>query len=845
MGIIDFLAIPSIVIGIALLLASPISAQNETEDSVAFDDWAGVEEMVVTGTSMGLEIPTGTSVTGFDASDLVAIGAEDITDLAAFVPNLEIRTAAGTSASFFIRGVGLQDFGANATSAVAIFQDGVSINSPVLQLVGLFDLEGVTVLRGPQATGSNRNASAGAIKLVARKPSGQNEASIRYSISRVVSDKAYDAPRYEVDVGLGTSIIEDLLASRLAFRFKHTEPLWENGCGGAAPAANRPVNRNVCGEQIGFLFPRVPGGLPTRVGEGNEYAGRGQLRFQPGEGLDFILKLEGSYVKRDPSTGQSLGTGNQGNRVGQRDNNNYRDQDVVDEEVKLRTTGCGGGGCSGQTPGQPGFNSPLAIELEQRLLDRPLDQGPYRGDINRVGVTRVETFGANLSSSVEFEWGTVDSHTAYMQYKRHEDTDTDQTPNQVFEIVSDDEAWQFFQDLEVSGVLEVGDELRWDIGAYYLTEDLDYEQETFLANAAFFTTTPTREYSQTTQSGGVWVGVELDFWEDFTLEAGGRYNLEEKDFKVLQFGGIQGRESTRDKKLWKDPTWVASLSYQFTEDVSTYFKYSRGWKAGHFNANNARGESADPETLDAYEWGIDIVAWAERVKFNAQFFYYDYRDYQVFLLEDSPTTFPSLEVRNAEDAINFGAEAELIFQPFIGFLPEAIEGLKIEVRPGWLKTRFLDFTDVEIRSAPGGNSPVEVDFSGNPLPSAPVFQVSGSVEWPIVLQKYGTFIPRWDFTWTGNAAFDPARGEGSVDFFSNTRHPSYTIGQEAYATHNVRLDYLMLDETGSGFTLSGWCRNVTDERFKRYAADVSAFQKLILNFVGDPRTCGADISLTW
>jgi outer membrane receptor protein involved in Fe transport len=144
------------------------------------------------------------------------------------------------------------------------------------------------------------------------------------------------------------------------------------------------------------------------------------------------------------------------------------------------------------------------------------------------------------------------------------------------------------------------------------------------------------------------------------------------------------------------------LTYRFTEEISSYVKYSRGWKAGHFNANNDLANSAEPETLDAYEWGIVIAAFGERLKFNAQFFYYDYRDYQVFLLEDKPERFPSLEVRNADDAINFGAEAELILTPFIGYLPEVIEGLKIEVRPGWLETRFLDFTDTEERRTGSG-----------------------------------------------------------------------------------------------------------------------------------------------
>lgn len=822
-------AVSTIAMVSTMLTGSTGSAQDGSEDADQ-GVWAGVEEMLVTGGTTALLIPTGTSVTGFDAATLQAIGAEDISDLAAFVPNLEIRTGSGTTASFFIRGVGLQDFGANATSAVAIFQDGVSVNSPALQLVGLFDLEGVSVLRGPQATGSNRNASAGAIKLVSRKPSGQNEGNLRFSNYRIVSNDAFDAERYELEGGLGTSIIEDVLSSRIAFRFVHKEPMWENGCGGALPLESRPPG-SVCGENFSSV---IPVGLPRRVGEGDEWAARGQLRFQPaGEAMDFILKFEGSRVDRDSTTGQSLGTGNRGDRVGQRDSNTYRDQDITAESAALEAAGFSRLG---------GSNSPLAIALEDRLLDRPLDKNPFRGDINRIGLTRVETLGVSLSSSVDFDRAQLESHVGYHSYNRREDTDTDQTPNTAFEVAADDDGWQFFGDVALSGDVGLADELRWNVGAYYLTEDLELAQDTFLGTAFFNTR---RAFRQEIQSFGVWAGFEMDFWENFTFEAGGRYNLEQKEFEVFEKRGFLPPESRNDEQLWTAPTWIASLTYRFTEDVSTFFKYSRGFKAGHFNSNNAKADSADPELLDSYEWGVEVEAWESRVRFNAQFFYYDYQDYQVFLLEDSPTSFPSLEVRNADDAINFGAEAELVLQPLIGIVPEAIEGLKFEIRPGWLKTRFLDFVDTELRVAGGALIPVEVDFSGNPLPSAPSFQVSGSIDWPFDMGRYGRIIPRWDFAWTDDVAFDPASGEGSVDFQSNTRHPSYTIGQKAYATHNVRIDYRFVDEAGAGFQLAGWCRNVTDVRFKQFSADVSAFQQQILNFVGDPRTCGADISLTW
>lgn len=100
---------------------------SETEPSV--------EEIVVMGTATpghGATVPT--SVIGFDTSELATLGVVDVGDIAAITPSLEIKTRSGTTPTFFIRGVGLNDFGANATGAVAIYKDGAPINAPALRL---------------------------------------------------------------------------------------------------------------------------------------------------------------------------------------------------------------------------------------------------------------------------------------------------------------------------------------------------------------------------------------------------------------------------------------------------------------------------------------------------------------------------------------------------------------------------------------------------------------------------------------------------------------------------------------------------------------------------------------
>ena len=75
------------------LVIAPASAQTDEE----IDPWSGVEEMTVTSSSVSslLSQAEGTSVLAFDADALQGIGVADVSDLANYTPNLEIRTPGG------------------------------------------------------------------------------------------------------------------------------------------------------------------------------------------------------------------------------------------------------------------------------------------------------------------------------------------------------------------------------------------------------------------------------------------------------------------------------------------------------------------------------------------------------------------------------------------------------------------------------------------------------------------------------------------------------------------------------------------------------------------------------
>ena len=841
---------------VAIMALSPGAANAQADD----DPFAGVEEMVVTGSNTAaLLAPASTSAVAFDTADLDAYGVEDLGDIAAYVPNLEIRSQNATNASFFVRGVGLQDFGANASSSVPIFQDGVPRNPSATQLVGLFDIGGLSVLKGPQGSGNYRNSSAGAFRIEAAKPEPEFSAFATISLFRIVSVDARDANRYDLETAVNAPIFEDWISMRLSARYRHENPFWENGCGNRTPFEDRPrviggigaEGAALCNETViqGGEPSHVQPFLPKYIGEVDDFGFRGQIRLTPPDTpLDITFRAEISRLNRDSTAGQHIGVGVPGNRdrLGGSDTLGYTDPDNVARFTELRDS------FEQLFPTAP----PISWErralraVEREIYRRPLDQRPYRGDLDRPGRTILETHVASMTAKLDLEAFDVTSNAGFIDYRKSELRDTDLSPNIAFPSRGSDQAWELYGDLEFSGDQILDFPLDWQAGGWAMTEQVEAFNEQIV-----FDDLRTVAYQQEIYSFGLFAQARYEFLEAFTLAAGARWNYERKDMELqgrrFTLGGVPlpiFDANSRNQRSWETMTGFAEIRYEFTEDVGMFMKYSRGFKAGHFNPARAglakdtdRG-FADPEQIDSFEWGLEFSTWASRINGLANFFWYNYKNYQVFRLT-STTAGIFQTIQNADRAVNYGAELEVTITPFEGYLPEEIEGFRINVRGGWLVTAYQEFANSESRQLGTTQVGVTIDYSGNPLISAPELQLAATFTWPLVLGRYGTLTPQYDFTWTDDTPFDPNRGRGELDLFGQSRWSPYLVGNRAFTLHNVRLSWEPPGATG--MTVAGWCRNVTDERYLNFGVDISTFNNQLLNFVADPRTCGADVRFSF
>ncbi|HXK23294.1 MAG TPA: TonB-dependent receptor [Myxococcota bacterium] len=850
---------------------------------------SGVEVIHVIGqqTEEAIQPEIAAAVTQFDAEALQALGAQNVSDLSAYTPNLEIKTAGATAPTFFIRGVGLNDFAANGSGAVAVYQDDVPRNAPANQLGQLFDMENVQVEKGPQGGGPARNASAGVIRITSKKPDDELGATLRSSLGN------YNYQDYEGAINV--PIVEDQLSTRLAFRFSERDPILTNRCSripfidqppvlraglpfipatsGAnalagehvppledrraeALAAPRPASNSIwnqvsfCGEQTFNRYPNpgvgngtsffpfgrtlsaLPGGLDDKVNDMGQWSARGTVKYTPPDtNMEWLFNAHGSELDQTSTLGQAIGTAN--SFFGGSTALPYRDRDVVAIQTRYQNQGLTG--------------DALAQALAQHLAQIG-DQHVWQGDYDRTGNTRLQTWGGyangtwNVSPSV-----TLTSVTGYDAYDRYRNTDQDFTPNVLFEAQQTDNAWQATQDLRASGELS---ELpvRWQVGGFTLNENLNNNLKQYFKGAQGSSLTPDEadlDYRQLIYSVAGYAGAQWDFAEDFTLDVAARYNWEQKLFNnTLTFVTLPGLAPVPSNltQTWQSPTGSATLKYQLFEDTSVYWKYTHGWKGGMISALAQATEGvtvAKPEKIDAFEMGLKGNWLDSRLSFSGAIFYYKYQDYQTLVVQDTVAGPPGIAIINANDAEIYGADVDLRVEP--------IEALVFTGHFGWLESQYLDFTNTVTQSVPGpGNTiknlDVTVDYTGNRLPNSPEFKLSGSLEYTTDLGRYGSLVPRFDFAWSDDIFFDPAEGRGNPNPFGQQFLPRFAVGQPAFWLLNARLSYRTQD---GKFEIGGWVRNFMDTTYKTYGFDASQFSNVVINYYGDPRTYGMDLTVSF
>ncbi|MBW2693982.1 MAG: TonB-dependent receptor plug domain-containing protein [Deltaproteobacteria bacterium] len=817
-----------------------------------------IEEIMIHGEAGGMLVKDDTvSVMAFDPGVLQVEGIKDIRDLSNFTPSLEIKSAfAASNPTIYIRGVGLDDFNANAASAVAIYQDAASavaiyqddvyLQSPAIQLAQFYDVEQIEVLRGPQGT-RYRNASAGAILLHSNRPNDEFAGSVTATYGN------YEL--WEVEGFVGGPIVPDYLSGRLSGTWAIRDGLTKNRCAAWNDEPDPDEVPVPCNHGTSVRPPRVgkrfaEPGIDDRTNDIDNWAARGQLLLNLPIGdteTEWLLNVHGGQNRSRAFQYQHTGV------------------NIVVDGKKERPVL---------------FNKEGGPKIDRDGY-RDKDGGdPFAGDYNIDGPEDIDLWGANLRGTWLFGDGQdyeLKSVTAYEWHDLFRVENTDGSPKFSLESTYTDTSWQASQQFDLQGPIresQFGDG-DWGVGAFYIQEDLDvsnfYDQN--VENDLF------QEYTQEMWNFAVYAEMEYRIQPgcervscDFTFLGGLRYNWEHKSFdtSVDSAPGNIKRSTLKgqDDALWRDWSGDFSLAWNYSDDSNIYIKYSRGWKGGHFNGGALSVfdiiTGVNPEIVDSYEAGLRSNWFDQRVKFNLTGFYYDYLDLQVFIVEQTPLGYPIPKLANASDAIVYGVELDLQAEP--------LDGLWITLNAAWVESEYKEFVvsfqeQFRFPRPPRPAPPPDplfiwidrkFDYSGNTLIASPNFSVTGSIEYEIALpgeiagRGLGTLTPRFSFSWKDELLYDACGGRGNrCNFTDSIAEEPLTqaavgnegfFGQEPFWIFNAALTWTSENEM---LMVSGWVHNFMDEHYKTQSFDLSRGLGVILDAYATPRTYGITATLSF
>ena len=430
---------------------------------------------------------------------------------------------------------------------------------------------------------------------------------------------------------------------------------------------------------------------------------------------------------------------------------------------------------------------------------------------NYKEIEEVETRGAILNASYALTNFTLSSISAYYNAERYVTLDVDKSPNNLLHIIRAPESKQFSQEFRITSNGNTA--LDWIGGLYYLREDLAVD--TLFAFGGppepFFP----QLYNSDTETYAAYAEVIYSLSDRLSFTGGARYTVDQRHFDIIVGGGAAIPFTQFDNE-WNEWGWRGILDYKLTDSTMIYASISRSFQGGGYNGGSFTlaevGEGFDPEFLLAYEVGTKLSFAGGRLTANMAAFYYDYTDPQVFTLDGGQAGGVSAgfvsTIVNADSATVKGFELELVARP--------TDSLTLNAGIGLLDSAYGELV------LPGPNNTI-ISGKGNKLISAPDVDLSvGFAQlFPV---SYGEYSLSGNYNYRSRRYFDITQRE--------------VMSGGGYGLVNGRVAFT----SANGLQFGVWGKNLTDEEYVTFKADLSTFGGFIENFYDAPRTYGVDFT---
>ncbi len=743
-----------------------------------------IEEIIVTARKREesvQDVPV--AIQAFDTDTIERYGATNLNEIADLATQVALYPGpSGNGAAFKIRGYGSPSLDPGLESSVGINIDGMQTDRGHVVRQAFFDLQGVEILKGPQALFFGKNSPAGVVAATSALPTDEFEAKLYLGYEMESEERLLEA--------VLSGPVSDTLNARLALRGSSSEGYVEN-------------TATFVGNSMGQVNPAEPFDFPggaNDLGKEDLMAARLTLDWQPSDSFRGIWRL----------------------LVTDMENDGYN---------------------TAETQRCPG-DKPTSLGLIDQNGDCKIDGKQSHGSLPREIAARFSTDVGNGDPFGEFEsilsslnlelvqdWGTITSVTGMYSYDYVRFDNFDGTVyNQLLGIqIEDQTTWT----QEVRALTQFDSPLNFMVGAFYEEFERDSDNAGKIAPldavvagaiAAGFPLSPS-PYSNTWEGAST---AESQSWSLFTqaiwniddsweLAAGLRYTNDDKEAvqqnvfvhpgaPVLRVQVPAFPDFSRVGRVLESDFQDEHISPEITltwrpdSDMTVWAAYRTGYKSGGFSTNSvvvqdATGESLtfEPEEAQGGEFGIKSTLLDGRARLNVTAYSYTFDDLQVSVFDNATTTFT---VRNAASATTEGIEVEALLL--------ASDNLSLRGQFGYNKAEYEKFPGAACSTGvdPACPDTATQDLGGEPLDRAPEWQGSIGFDWE------SPVAANWNLVMASEAVY-------SDDYQTNGNNNPLAI-QEGFWRVNARVG---LVSTDGRWDISVVGRNILEEYYSIGSAD--------------------------
>jgi len=533
------------------------------------------EEIMVTAQRRSTSLQTtAAAISALSSKEMKTRSVSDIEDLGQFNPSMDVAIYQG-EAQIYIRGIGYSGIIGGTDSSTALHIDGVYLSRSSAAVPAFFDVDRVEVVRGPQGTLYGRNATAGSVNIISKKPTDEFEAEVSASYGNYNHYKLF---------GAVSGPVSDTVKFRLAAQME---------------------------DRDGYTTLIRPGADPLGLGdlEGeaeskDDFMARLTVQIDPSE--DVTITLTGDYYKAD-DTGSVWIYQDRGYATNSFFQQYIADRGGVLPEVNSRTF----------ISDLEHFNKPeiwgLTGKVEWDLGDYALTSiTAYKktNPLNRNDLDATGAFGVDQlreedhkQFSQEIQISSPGGEKLEWILGLYYFTEENDVRNEYFLPFVDEQFLLPSDDscclLKLNGSSETKAFAAFGEATYDISNRLE-----FVLGA---------RYS----------------WE----ERSGENAVVLESFPAPVLDNVAALADAS----WSSFTPKFGLNYTASDNVFLYATASKGFKSGGYNVGSYQNTPFDPEVIWSYEAGLKADLFDDRLRINSAFFYYDYSDLQFQDVEGNNT----------------------------------------------------------------------------------------------------------------------------------------------------------------------------------------------------------------